>query len=263
MEPVANLTVTPQPAFPGDAVTVTNTSLSGTRFATWVTDGPGAHTDQVLSGSLSFSTGTSLLYTLPAAMASGDVFYAHAAVETDEFLYVAGQTPGQLKTQQITIDRTPEATITITPAAAITGGTVNLSASAEGHPGGDAPFEWTVTDPAQEQTFYSGPSGHTVTLTQSGLWNFDLVVQYEHDTAGQPGVPYETTAQATRNISSVAASFGISPSNPLHNQTITLTSSSAAQTGASSRIRLGCADARHPDGRQQSELVVTASDDVD
>ena len=75
-------------------------------------------------------------------MASGDVFYAHAAVETNEYPYNPnGSTPDQIKTQQISIDRSPEATITIIPPAVVTGNSVTLTAVAEGHPavtgGGD------------------------------------------------------------------------------------------------------------------------------
>ena len=56
---------------------------------------------------------------------------------------------------------------------------------------------------------------------------FDLVVHYEH------GDGYTATApQVVKNVSSVSASFTISPTAPKHNQTITLASNSAAQTGA-------------------------------
>ena len=51
--PLADLTLSPQPAFPGDLLTVTNTSVGGDRFATWLTDGPDAHTDTILAGSTS------------------------------------------------------------------------------------------------------------------------------------------------------------------------------------------------------------------
>ncbi len=71
-----------------------------------------------------------------------------------------------------------------------------------------------------------------MTLDQSGQWTFDLTVQYRHDAFSQPGVPYATSAQEIKNISSVSAAFTISPSSPLHNQIITLTSTSAAQAGA-------------------------------
>jgi len=229
--PLANLNLSPQPAFPGDLLTVTNTSTSGDRYATWITDGPNPHGDTILAGVTTFSSGTSLGYTLLVDMAAGDVFYAHAAVETDEFPYdPGGSTPDQIKTVQVSIDRTPEATITITPPAAVTGDDVTLSAGAEGQPGGVSPFEWTVTPPTQEPIIFFGQSGHVVTLNESGQWIFDLVVQYEHEAA--VGGLYQTTAQEIRDISSVAAAFGVTPSNPVHNETITLTSSSAAQAGA-------------------------------
>ncbi|MEX1310213.1 MAG: hypothetical protein AB1Z65_07340, partial [Candidatus Sulfomarinibacteraceae bacterium] len=49
IQPIANLTMSPQPAFPGDLLTVTNTSVGGDRFATWITDGPDAHNSSVLA----------------------------------------------------------------------------------------------------------------------------------------------------------------------------------------------------------------------
>ena len=238
--PLANLTLSPQPAFPGDLLTVTNTSVGGQRFATWITDGADPHNSDVLAppGGVVPSFGATngpLTYVLPADMASGVVFYAHAAAETDDFPYVPGSTPDQIKTQQISIDRTPEAVIIITPPTALTGDSVDLTAVAEGNPGdvgGGDPFGWTVTDPSGSPTGYTGPQVNGVVLDTSGDWIFDLRVDYEHDAPGQPGVPYQDTAQQIKSISSVAASFEITPSNPLHNQVITLTSNSAAQSGA-------------------------------
>ncbi len=235
IEPLANLTLDPQPAFPGDLLTVTNTSSSGDRFATWITDGPSAHGATILAGSASFTSGTTLGYTLPSDMAASDVFYAHAAVENDAFPYVPGGTPDQLTSVAVVIDRTPEAVITIEPGTVITGDSVNLSASAEGHPGvigGGDPFGWTVTDPSGSLTTYTGSLVNGVTIDQSGLWIFDLEVGYRHDNFTQPGAPYVAIAQDYRIISSVAAAFTASPSNPMHNQPITLTSTSAAQAGA-------------------------------
>ncbi len=236
IEPLANLTLDPQPAFPGDLLTVTNTSSSGDRYATWITDGPSAHGDTILTGSTSFTSGTTLGYTLPADMAASDVFYAHAAVENDDFPYVPGGTPDQLKTVAVVIDRSPQAAITITPQTVITGDTVNLTALYEGHPavpGGGDPFGWTVTDPSGTPTGYSGATVSGAALDQSGQWTFDLDVQYRHDTFAQPGVPYVALAQLVRRIKSVSAALTISPAHPMHNEIITLTSTSAAQAGAS------------------------------
>ncbi|HSN54818.1 MAG TPA: BACON domain-containing carbohydrate-binding protein, partial [Candidatus Sulfomarinibacteraceae bacterium] len=235
VEPVANLTVSPQPAFPGDLVTVTNTSLGGETYRTWITDGPSPHGSTWLAGQTSFGANIPATYTLPADMATTDVFYAHAAVQTVDFPYdPGGSTPDQVETRQITIDRTPEATITITPAAVITGDTVTLSAVAEGHPadpGGSNPFDWIVTDPSGTPAPYTGTPVPGVQISSSGQWTFDLEVQYRHaNPVG--GLPYVATAQEIRNITSVAAAFSIAPSVPIHNQTITLTSTSRAQAGA-------------------------------
>lgn len=236
VEPSANLTLDPQPAFPGDLLTVTNTSSGGDRFATWITDGPSAHGDTILAGSTSMTSGTTLGYTLPADMDAADVFYAHAAAENDDFPYVPGGTPDQLKTVAVVIDRTPQAAITIEPEAVITGDAVNLNALSEGHPaspGGGDPFGWTVTDPAGATANYTGILVSGVILDQSGQWTFDLGVQYLHDTIAQPGVPYAALAQLFRNISSVSAALTVSPAHPMHNEIITLTSTSVAQAGAS------------------------------
>jgi len=108
---------------------------------------------------------------------------------------------------------------------------VTLTAEAEGTPGGAVPFDWLVTGPSGA-TPYQGNPVTPVLLAESGQWTFDVTVSYEHDAPGQPGVPYQATAQLIRNISSVSASFDITPSNPLHNQAITLTSNSTAQSGA-------------------------------
>jgi hypothetical protein len=235
VEPLANLNLDPQPAFPDDLLTVTNTSSSGDSYATWITDGPSAHGDTILAGSVSMTTGTTLAYTLPADMASTDVFYAHAAVENGGFPYVPGGTPDQLKTVAVVIDRTPEAVIIIEPEVVVTGDTVNLNVLFEGHPavpGGGDPFGWTVTDPSGTPSSYTGAMVSGVTLGQSGQWSFDLDVQYRHDAPSQPGLPYVELAQLVRNISSVSAAFTVSPANPRHNEIITLTSTSAAQAGA-------------------------------
>ena len=69
--PVANMSIGPQPAFPGDPVTVTNTSAGGwTRSAIWITDVQGA----TVAGSttLSSSTPSFLNYTVAADVGTGD-----------------------------------------------------------------------------------------------------------------------------------------------------------------------------------------------
>ncbi len=231
--PLANLTLSPQPAFPGDYLTVTNTSVSGDEYATWITGDPDPHGSTPLwpPGGISFSTSNlPLNYTLPVDMAATDVFYAHAAVQTESYPYVPGSTPEQIKTVLISIDRAPQATITITPPAVVTGDTITLTAIAEGHPGGEVPFEWTVTDPSQVETHPTGNPVTGIELTESGPWIFALKTNYEHFVVG--GGTYSHQTQVTKTISSVAASFTISPTAPLHNQTITLASNSEASPDA-------------------------------
>jgi hypothetical protein len=235
IQPIANLSMSPQPAFPGDLLTVTNTSVNGDRFATWITDGPSAHGDAILAGSTTLGGGASLDYTLPGDISADDVFWAHAAVETDNFPYVPGGTPGQIESGQIVIDRTPDAVIEIDPEAAITGDTLTLTAVAEGHPsnpGGGSPYEWTVTDPSDGQASYTGNPASGIGVTESGQWTFDLDVSYEHERAAQPGVPFTRSVQQIRTISSVAAAFDVSPSHPMATQAIDLNSTSRAAAGA-------------------------------
>jgi len=233
--PQANLDLDPQPAFPGDLITVANTSVWGNEFATWITDGPDPHASTILAGTISFSSATTLPFVLPGDMEASSVVYAHAAVQQTGYPFVPGSTPDQIETRQIAIDRTPDVAISITPEGVIAGDAVNLTAVTEGHPaapGGGDPFGWTITDPSGGQTAAAGNPVSAVPITESGQWIFDLAVKYQHDSPGQPGIPYIATTQVIRLISSVAAAFTASPSSPMHNETIILTSTSAAQTGA-------------------------------
>ncbi len=163
VEPVANLTLSPQPAFPGDLLTVTNTSLSGDRFATWITDGPDAHGGTILAGT--------------HLARNGDRPRIHPAGQHGQRRMSSTPTPRsrpmnipmfrvrprtRSRPWPIVIDRTPEAVITITPAAVVTGDSVSLSVAAEGHPGvvgGGDPFEWTVTDPSGTPDQLHGDAG--------------------------------------------------------------------------------------------------------
>jgi hypothetical protein len=235
IQPVAGLNVSSQPVFPGDLVTVTNASVNGDRFATWITDGPSAHGDVILAGSTTLGAGSSLGYTLPVDMAASDVFWAHAAVETDNFPYVPGGTPDQLASVEIVVDRAPDAVIEIDPEAAITGDALTLTAVAEGHPSnpsGGSAYEWTVTDPSDGQTSTTGNPAAGIGVSEGGQWTFDLDVSYEHDRVGQPGVPYTRSVQLVRTISSVAAAFDVTPSSPMATQAISLNSTSRAAAGA-------------------------------
>ncbi len=233
--PEADLTLDPQPVFPGDVVLLTNTSASGDRFAQWITDGPDPHGDTILAGSLSFTSGTALGYAVPRDLDAADEFWAHAAAESNLYPYSPGGPPSQIKSVQIAVDRSPGALIDISPQVAVTGDTIHLVADAEGHPaatGGGDPYGWTVTDPSGGISSYVGSPSGGVVLGESGQWIFDLDVQYEHEDPSQPGVLFTSSTRLTRNIHSVSAAFEVAPPNPVHSESIALVSTSAAQSGS-------------------------------
>ena len=233
--PEADLSLDPQPVFPGDVVLLSNTSTGGDRYAQWITDGPHPHGDTILAGSLSFSAGTVLGYTMPRAPAAADEFWAHTAVETDLYPYFPGGPPSQIKSVQIAVDRLPGAAIEISPQVAVTGDTINLIADADGHPavpGGGDPYAWTVTDPSGGQSFFTGSPSGEVVLGEGGQWIFDLDLSYEHEDPNQPGVPFVASIQLVRTISSVSAAFSVAPPSPVHSESMSLVSTSAAQAGA-------------------------------
>jgi Putative binding domain, N-terminal/Viral BACON domain len=233
--PEADFSLDPQPVFPGDLVSLTNTSAGGDRYAAWVTDGPDPHGGTILAGSLSFSSGTVLGYTVPTDPAAADEIWAHAAVENTLFPYFPGGPPSQIKSMEIAVDRRPGATISLLPQVAVTGDTVSLVADAEGYPavpGGGDPYAWTVTDPSGGQSSAAGSPSGGVVLNEGGDWIFDLEVSYQHEDPDQAGTSYVSTTRLTRTISSVSAAFDVSPPVPVHSETMTLVSVSAAQGGA-------------------------------
>ncbi len=245
VQPTANLSLAPSPVFPGDTVTVTNTSTGPwTRSAIWITDEQGA----VVAGSetLSASTPGTLDFTIPVDLLQSQSYTAHVAVENDDYPFYP-QNPGQqLKDVAITVDRAPEASIAISPQAVITGDTVTLTAVAEGTPGvpidGD-PFDWTLTPPTggscptgwvPQDSMTCTAQGRTppgVLLDVSGTWAMDLTVYYQHEAAA--GGLYQVVTGGQVEVSSVAADFSISPASPLTTQAITLDGSASRwQAGA-------------------------------
>jgi hypothetical protein len=191
--PTAVVGISPDIAYPGDTVTVTNLS-SGPwlRSAVWITGSSG----QTVAGSSSLSASTvdTLQYTVPLKLTGAQQFTAHVAVENDDFLFDT-QTPGQqLDSQVISIDRRPAATITATPAATMVAEQLTLTAVAAGSPVGEGadPYQWTITPP------YANPmqlSGQTVSfnLTEGGDWQVDLTVQYQHQEPSDASL-YQATA---------------------------------------------------------------------
>ncbi|MEJ2188721.1 MAG: BACON domain-containing carbohydrate-binding protein [Acidobacteriota bacterium] len=188
---VADVVVSPSTVFPGDGVSVADWSLGNySQWALWVTNG--SSPDDSFEGGfpdLSSSNPHSFDFTVPVAMACGtDDYYAHVEVDN-----IDPPPEVNLDSQHIGVDCAPEATFTITPA---------------------------VTKPDTTRLTGSGPSTNVV-LSVSGTWKFDLRVDYPHATAAG-GLYHFTAPQQTRDVSSVAADFSISPSSPLDTQDITL-----------------------------------------
>lgn len=244
VQPVAAYDVS-TPVFPGDTVTVTNTSTGPwTRSAIWVTD----QNQEIVVGStvLSESTPDSRTFDVPNDIDLSASYTVHVAVESDEYPY-SQQVPGdQLEEGPVTIDRTPEASFEILDpqtgqtANPITGDDVRLDATYEGHPqgvGDEIPFKWTITPPLPAEPFQESGDPSDVTLNASGIWKFDLIVDYMHTaTVGHdPDADSMHEAEAPQlqlDISSVAAAFTVTPSNPLNTEAITL-------DGTSSNYQIG------------------------
>ncbi len=220
---VADLVITPDPVFPGDTVTVRDTTTGRVdRWALWVTEEPGG---VVVAGSAtpSATNPNVITYQIPQNLPWGTSYQAHILVESSDL------TPDVPSLDDnITINRTPEATIAIAPSAVVVGESVTLTATAEGNPGAN-PYTWTIDPPTGVDIFRDGAST-TVALDQSGVWAFSLTVDYQHLT--DAGGAYQATAEITGfNVTSVAADFTISPSNPLHTQDIILNGSSSKPVG--------------------------------
>jgi hypothetical protein len=219
--PVANLSISPQPAFPGDTVTVTNTSAGGwTRSAIWITLGADPQ-GEIVAGSpvLSAETPAQLPYSLAAELGLDQSYTAHVAVENDDHPYNPGAPGDQLKNVTIGIDRAPTATIGISPEAVLTGDAVILAADAQGHP---TSWNWHISPPAGNPFDLTGQSTE-VTLSQSGTWTFDLTVHYPHLAA--TGGLYQYSTEKSFFVTSVAADFTVTPATPLNTQPITLDAS--------------------------------------
>ncbi len=228
--PVANVSVTPDPAYPGDQITAVSTS-SGPVSSTWmwVTDATGT----VVAGDQPFGPQReSLTWTVPDDLLSSDQLTVHVAVAGDGYPYNAAVPGDQLKERAIAIDRAPQVEITTAPDAVITGDTVTLTADAEGHPSSgseDSPYTWTIAPPSDKAYSDTGEQV-AVELTESGQWCWGVDVQYQHEATG--GGLFIAENDGCLTVSSVAAAFTVSPSQPLEGDEITLDASgSVVQLG--------------------------------
>ena len=210
--------VVPSTAFPGDVLTVSDkTAGSYDRWALWIEkNGTYLEGEQTPS----FDNPHSFQFTVPKNVNATDVFSAHLAIQSDDL------TPLQsTDSTTITVNRTPTASFTITPDAAVVGDTVTLTATAEGNPSATSPYTWVISKPNSATNRPAGQSVQ-VNLDQSGEWTFKLTVNYDHAASGA-GDPdndsmYEAVVTKVLNVSSVAADFTVSPTLPLNNQSMTL-----------------------------------------
>ncbi len=127
----------------------------------------------------------------------------------------------QLETEEILIEREPSASISISPTNPITGDQIQMTATAEGTPGGTGDlYEWRVFDPSGGSENYVGQTVNNVPLDESGDWSIRLTVHYAHGAVGG-GLYDAVTWLVLDGVSSVSADVTV-PSNPLNTDPITL-----------------------------------------
>jgi hypothetical protein len=204
--------VVPSTAFPGDTLSVSDkTAGSYDRWAVWIEkNGTYFAGEQTPSA----TNPHSFSFTVPQDVAEADAFVAKIVIESDDLTPLAASDD-----QDITINRAPSASFTITPDAAVVGDTVTLAATAEGNPSATDPYTWVIQKPSSSTSFPAGQSV-PVNLNESGDWTFTLTVNYDHEKAG--GGTYQAIVTEVLNVSSVAADFTVSPAPPLNNLTMTL-----------------------------------------
>nr|MCU0233555.1 hypothetical protein [Thermoanaerobaculales bacterium] len=115
VQAVAEVTVTPSPVFPGGAVTVRDVSTgSYDRWALWVENSSGT----VVAGTKTPSAAIphTLSFTVPVNVGANETFTARITIESSELPPLVSQ-----DSAAIVINRTPQASFTVTPDAAIVG----------------------------------------------------------------------------------------------------------------------------------------------
>ena len=262
---VADITVTPDPVFPGDTIDVRDTSTGRVdRWALWITKDGVWETGETVPAYGNPHEISNFL--IPQNVLANTEYKAFIKVESD----VLQPAVADYDTV-INIDRTPQASISISPSAVVVNESVTLTASAEGNP---VSYSWLIDPPFSPNFSHSGPST-TVPLNEAGAWNFTLTVTYQHEAAG--GGTYQATAAITDfNVTSVAADFTVSPSSPLHTQDITLNGGTSKPVGGNLSYEWtvdgfsGCPQAQscvipaetfQPDTSHSVPLKVTNNDD--
>ncbi len=225
----AALTLAPSTVYPGETVTISDATTGWIdRWAIWVTEEPGS---VVAAGTTvpTQSNPLSLDFQIPAAVAEGTDYQAHIEVESDAL------TPNDPSADAwIGIDRAPTVALSVDPEAVISGESVNLQATVSG--GSPTEYQWEIWAPgAVTPDTRTGATVSSLVLPVSGEWRFVVMANYAHGASGINDLPdgsrygdldgdgfYEFESTFLFDVTSVAADFSISPSNPLHTQVITL-----------------------------------------
>ena len=242
---VAGVDVSPVPVggvFPGSQVTVKNVSFgSYDRWAVWVTAGASPDGTPLPAGTSSvpsYSNPNSVNFTVPIDVGASSEYWGHVEVANDDPPPDASSPNPASK--QITINRTPTASFTVTPDAVIVGETVSLAATVSGGtpakgPADAAIYQWQVLAPgASTPATYSGLTVPAITLATAGDWLVKLKVNYLHgSTTSDPDGDglYEAVAEKTIKVTSVAAAFTVTPPVPLNTQAISLNGSASKPVG--------------------------------
>jgi PKD repeat protein len=224
----ASVAITPDPVFPGQTIEVRDSSTGRIdEWALWLTEEPSG---TVVAGNnvLNNTNPRTLNFTVPQNLPAGRSYVAHIEVDSSELV-----PDDPYHEETVTIDRTPQASFTIDPEAVVVSESITLTATAEGIVGA-AGYDWLITSPSNTTNTRSG-SVVTYTLDESGDWDFELTVGYDHeDPASPPSLYTATASELNFTVSSVAADFFWTPANPIHTQEITLNASiSKPATGLS------------------------------
>jgi hypothetical protein len=208
----ASLVATPDPAFPGDTVTVRDTSTGRVdRWALWVTKEPGG----VLVAGNPTPLATNpheISFQIDTNLTSDASYVAHIVVQSDD---LAPTDPDF--DASITIDRAPTVTMSVDPETVIVDEKVSLLATVSG--GTPTSYQWKIWKPLSlTPASYDGASVPSLLLDIPGQWKF-------------AGVLYQTSASRPFDVKSVAADFTISPASPLHTQEIVLDGSISKPVG--------------------------------
>ncbi len=224
--PNAAMAITPTELFPGDTVEVRDISTGDAdRWALWITRGSSPF-DTLVEGiaTMSDSNDRTITYPIPVALFDGEEYWAHLEIQSDDFSPPVNVDDLSLP---ITVDRRPQATISVQPETVIVTESVDLTAAVNG--GSPDSYEWEIRAPGVapgDGDPYVGPQVNNFTLDVSGTWIFEVTANYQHDDPDGAG-SYQAVDSFDLVVHSVAADFFWTPSSPVHTQEITLNGSTS------------------------------------